>query len=76
MCEALSPALLQLHRYPELTIQVLNICCRLLRGMSHAGIGADLNIKESTVKTYRNQALERLALHLRSQLFSLFSAQG
>ncbi|MFP3526970.1 LuxR C-terminal-related transcriptional regulator, partial [Pantoea sp. SIMBA_072] len=74
MCEALSPALLQLlrghlalnslnpvknpqqqllQRCPELTTQELNICARLLQGMTHAGIAADLGIKESTVKTYR-----------------------
>jgi len=95
MCEALSPALLQLlrghlaltglnrkddhyqqllQRCPDLTTQELNICSRLLRGMSHAGIAADLNIKESTVKTYRNRAFERLGINFRSQLFALFSA--
>ncbi len=97
MCEALSPALLQLlrghlalsglnpvknpqqqllQRCPELTTQELNICARLLQGMTHAGIAADLGIKESTVKTYRNRAFDRLGIHFRSQLFALFSAQG
>ncbi|WP_322363980.1 helix-turn-helix transcriptional regulator [Pseudomonas sp. Teo4] len=97
MCEALSPALLQLlrghlaliglnrtddhyqqllQRCPDLTTQELNICCRLLRGMTHAGIAADLNIKESTVKTYRNRAFERLGINFRSQLFALFSGAG
>jgi DNA-binding CsgD family transcriptional regulator len=94
MCEALSPALLQLlrghlaltglnrgddhcqqllQRCPELTAQEVNICSRLLRGMTHAGIAADLGIKESTVKTYRNRAFERLGIHFRSQLFAMFS---
>lgn len=44
--------------------------------MTHAGIAADLNIKESTVKTYRNRAFERLGINFRSQLFALFSTQG
>ncbi|WP_412459902.1 helix-turn-helix transcriptional regulator [Pseudomonas sp. SC11] len=97
LCEALSPALLQLlrghlalgslhrsdtheqqllERFPDLTAQELNICSRLLRGMTHAGIAADLNIKESTVKTYRNRAFERLGIHFRSQLFAMFSRSG
>ncbi|MBB3273965.1 MULTISPECIES: helix-turn-helix domain-containing protein [Pseudomonas] len=63
-----------LQRCPDLTIQEVNICSRLLRGMTHAGIAADLNIKESTVKTYRNRAFERLGINFRSQLFALFSA--
>ncbi|MBN2976496.1 helix-turn-helix transcriptional regulator [Pseudomonas lactucae] len=63
-----------LQRCPDLTTQELNICSRLLRGMSHAGIAADLAIKESTVKTYRNRAFDRLGIHFRSQLFALFSA--
>ncbi|WP_336332619.1 helix-turn-helix transcriptional regulator [Pseudomonas putida] len=95
MCEAFSPALLQLlrghlaviglnratdyeqqllQRCPDLTPQEVNICSRLLRGMTHAGIAADLNIKESTVKTYRNRAFERLRINFRSQLFAMFSA--
>lgn len=96
MCEALSPALLQLLRghlalcglnrmraeshpqrllqhCPELTTQELNICSRLLQGMTHAGIAADLGIKESTVKTYRNRAFARLGINFRSQLFALLS---
>lgn len=93
MCEAFSPALLQLlrghlavsalnqatdyeqqlfQRCPELTPQEMKICSRLLRGMTHAGIAADLSIKESTVKTYRNRAFERLGINFRSQLFALF----
>lgn len=57
-----------------LTMQELEICSRLLRGMTHAGIAADLGIKESTVKTYRNRAFERLGINFRSQLFALFAA--
>lgn len=97
MCEALSPALLQLLRghmaliglnrvkdhdqqlllhCPDLTSQELKICSRLFRGMTHAGVAADLGIKESTVKTFRNRAFERLGINFRSQLFALFTAGG
>ncbi|MBF3198021.1 LuxR family transcriptional regulator, partial [Pseudomonas aeruginosa] len=40
-------------------------------GLSHAGIAAELGLKESTVKTYRNRAFARLDIHFRSQLFAL-----
>ncbi|NBF13428.1 helix-turn-helix transcriptional regulator [Pseudomonas sp. Fl4BN1] len=57
---------------PGLTPQEIEICTRLLLGMTHAGIAADLGLKESTVKTYRNRAFERLGINFRSQLFALF----
>ena len=41
----------------DLTPQELAVCLHLLRGLSHAGIAAELGLKESTVKTYRNRAL-------------------
>ncbi|WP_109514598.1 helix-turn-helix transcriptional regulator [Pseudomonas ovata] len=63
-----------LQRCPDLTVQELNICSRLLQGMTHAGIAADLGIKESTVKTYRNRAFQRLGINFRSQLFALFAS--
>jgi DNA-binding CsgD family transcriptional regulator len=44
--------------------------------MTHAGVAADLGIKESTVKTFRNRAFERLGINFRSQLFALFTAGG
>lgn len=64
---------LLLQHCSGLTMQELNICSRLLQGMTHAGIAADLGIKESTVKTYRNRAFDRLGINFRSQLFALFS---
>ena len=51
--------------------QELAVCLHLLRGLSHAGIAAELGLKESTVKTYRNRAFARLDIHFRSQLFAL-----
>ena len=44
---------------------------RLLRGLSFDGIGADLQLSATTVKTYRNRAFERLGIHHRNELFAL-----
>ncbi|MDH1443261.1 helix-turn-helix transcriptional regulator [Pseudomonas sp. GD03721] len=62
---------LLLRRAPQLTEQELEVCLLLLQGLTHAGIGASLGIKETTVKTYRNRAFDRLGIHFRSQLFAL-----
>ncbi|MFP6851033.1 MAG: LuxR C-terminal-related transcriptional regulator [Pseudomonas sp.] len=56
---------------PTLTTKELEVCERLLQGMTHAGIAAQLNVKETTVKTYRNRAFARLGINFRSQLFAL-----
>lgn len=56
---------------PDLTERELDVCRRLLQGMTHAGIAADLGVAESTVKTYRNRAFQRLGIHFRSELFAL-----
>lgn len=55
----------------DLTEREQAVCLCLLRGMSHAGTAAELGIKETTVKTYRNRAFQRLGIHFRSQLFTL-----
>jgi DNA-binding NarL/FixJ family response regulator len=47
------------------------VCERLLRGWTHDGIGADLGIGATTVKTYRDRAFERLGIHQRNELFAL-----
>lgn len=47
------------------------VCERLLRGWTHEGIGADLGIGTTTVKTYRDRAFERLGIHQRNELFAL-----
>ena len=52
-----------MHRATDLTPQELAVCLHLLRGLSHAGIAAELGLKESTVKTYRNRAFARLDIH-------------
>lgn len=60
---------------PGLTKRELDVCARLLRGMTHEGIAADLRLSLTTVKTYRNRAFDRLGIHFRSELFALLAAQ-
>ena len=59
---------------PALTARELDVCERLLRGLSHDGIAADLGLSVPTVKTYRARAFDRLGLHFRSELFARFGA--
>jgi DNA-binding NarL/FixJ family response regulator len=58
-----------------LTARELDVCTRLLRGMTHDGIAADLGLSLPTVKTYRNRAFARLGIHFRSELFARVMAQ-
>jgi DNA-binding CsgD family transcriptional regulator len=53
-----------------LTPRELDVCARLLQGMTHEGIASDLGISLPTVKTYRNRAFARLGIHFRNQLFA------
>lgn len=63
----------RLKRYqPLLTQQEIEVCSRILKGMSYIGIAADLNLKESTIKTYRNRAFDKLGISFKNQLFSMF----
>jgi hypothetical protein len=55
-----------------LTDRELEVCARLLTGMTQDGIASDLGLSLATVKTYRNRAFNRLGIHFKSQLFSLF----
>ena len=59
---------------PGLTQRELDVCARLLRGMTQEGIAADLGLGLPTVKTYRNRAFARLGIHFRAQLFALLAA--
>ncbi|MDW5443252.1 helix-turn-helix transcriptional regulator [Polaromonas sp. SM01] len=62
----------QLHRrYTALTPRELDVCARLLLGMTQEGIACDLQLSMPTVKTYRNRAFARLGIHFRNQLFAL-----
>ncbi|WP_298929544.1 helix-turn-helix transcriptional regulator [uncultured Ramlibacter sp.] len=58
-----------------LTGRELDVCARLLRGMTQEGIAADLGLGLPTVKTYRNRAFARLGIHFRNQLFALLAGQ-
>jgi DNA-binding CsgD family transcriptional regulator len=62
-------ALLEL--VPDLPSRELDVCLRLLRGMSHDGIACDLGISVTTVKTYRNRAFARMDIHHNNELFAL-----
>lgn len=64
-----------LRQSPDLTEKELEVCELLLRGMTHAGIAAQLGVKETTVKTYRNRAFTRLGINFRSQLFALMQGK-
>ena len=54
----------------QLTARELDVCVRLLQGMTHDGIAADLGLGPTTVKTYRNRAFSRLGIHFRNELFA------
>ena len=62
-------ALLQLA--PGITSRELDVCTRLLAGMTHDGVACDLGISATTVKTYRNRAFARLGIHHNNALFAL-----
>jgi DNA-binding CsgD family transcriptional regulator len=56
---------------PGLTGRELDVCSRLLQGMTQEGVAADLGLTLPTVKTYRNRAFDRLGIHFRNELFAL-----
>lgn len=56
---------------PALTPRELDVCVRLLRGMTYDGIASDLGLSVPSVKTYRNRAFDRLGIHFRNELFAL-----
>jgi DNA-binding CsgD family transcriptional regulator len=59
----------------RLTARELDVCARLLQGMTQDGIAADLGLSVPTVKTYRNRAFARLGISFRNELFALLAAQ-
>jgi DNA-binding CsgD family transcriptional regulator len=59
------------RQHPALTPRELDVCARLLLGMTQEGIACDLGLGLPTVKTYRNRAFGRLGIHFRNQLFAL-----
>ena len=58
--------------HSEFSERELDVCARLLYGMSYDGIAADLDLSLSTVKTYRNRAFSRLDINFKSELFRVF----
>jgi DNA-binding NarL/FixJ family response regulator len=64
-----------LRHCPALPAREKEVCVRLLLGMSYDGIASDLGLSVSTVKTYRMRAFERMGIHFRSELFSLYAGQ-
>lgn len=67
------PALRQrlLQAQADLTERELDVCARMLQGLTQEGIAQDLNLSLATVKTYRNRAFQRLGIHFRNELFAL-----
>lgn len=55
----------------QMTTRELDICERILKGMTYDGIAAELSLSRSTVITYRNRAFARLNIHFKNQLFAL-----
>lgn len=56
---------------PALTNRELDVCERLLKGLTYEGIALDLGLSLTSVKTYRARAFDRLGIHFRNQLFAL-----
>ncbi|RKG30622.1 helix-turn-helix transcriptional regulator [Acinetobacter tianfuensis] len=61
-----------LKRQPLLTPQEVEVCALILKGLSYAGIAAAMALKESTIKTYRNRAFDKLGINFKNQLFAMF----
>jgi DNA-binding NarL/FixJ family response regulator len=54
-----------------LTVREIEVCARIVMGMTHDGIASDLRLSVPTVKTYRNRAFARMDIHFRNELFAL-----
>lgn len=50
----------------------VEVCARILYGLSTAGIALDLNIGEETVKSYRKRAYEKLAIGTERELLNWY----
>jgi DNA-binding CsgD family transcriptional regulator len=58
----------------NLSPRELEVCARMLTGMTQDGIAQDMGLSVPTVKTYRNRAFVRLDIHFRNELFALVHA--
>lgn len=56
-----------------LTPRELDVCVRSLLGMTAEGTALDLDIKQSSVVTYRKRAYVRLGISSQSELFRLLA---
>lgn len=55
---------------PSLSRREREVLIRMAAGLSNDGIAADLDIKPTSVVTYRNRAFARLGIHSRRELFA------
>lgn len=56
---------------PGLTPREVEVCDRLLRGMTYDGIALDLGLSPTSIKTYRARAFDRLGIRFRNELVPL-----
>lgn len=60
----------------SLTARELDVCERLLRGLTDEAVAASLGLGVPTVRTYRNRAFNRFGIRTRSELFALVRMRG
>ena len=56
---------------PQLSPREIEVCVRIMLGITSEGIGIDLGISRNTVLTYRKRAYARLNISSQNQLFRL-----
>jgi DNA-binding CsgD family transcriptional regulator len=56
-----------------LTPREIDVCARALLGMTAEGTALDLDIKKSSVVTYRKRSYERLGISSQHELFRLLA---
>jgi DNA-binding CsgD family transcriptional regulator len=63
----------RLRAWPwSLSEREIQVCARILYGMSNEGIALDLGIKPESVMTYRKRAYQRIGIATRHELFCEF----
>jgi DNA-binding CsgD family transcriptional regulator len=58
-----------------LRVREIEVCARIIYGLSTLGIAVDLSLGEETVRTYRKRAYQRLALGTERQLLTWYLRQ-
>ena len=56
----------------RLTTRELEVCARIIHGMSCIGIALDLKVGEETVKTYKNRAYQKLGIGSQRELLTWY----